>query len=192
MAAPTWRGAGSLGKKGQREGGEEEASEGAALPKYQALPCISSISCLCRICKEGEKLGERKAWGRGWRELRSAAAVAPTAARHPAAAQQRWGISSRLVPARPATQARTLTSDRERARRRGSATRCPKSTSRRRALQCASALRSRALPAMHDSTVSTTAGQGKERSRAGVGRNSGGGSQGRHRPAPAQVPCGPA
>lgn len=42
------------GRRGRhREGGELEVSEGGASPppppKYQALPCTSSISCLCRI-----------------------------------------------------------------------------------------------------------------------------------------------
>jgi hypothetical protein len=50
-----------------------------------------------------------------------------------------------------------FTSDKVRARRRGSATRCPKSRSRRRAWQCAMALRTRESPAMQLSTVSTAA-----------------------------------
>lgn len=62
------------------------------------------------------------------------------------------------------TGAPTLTSERLRARRRGSGLRCPKSTRRRRARQRAMADRRRALPARQLSTVSTTAcGGGMQR-----------------------------
>lgn len=138
-------------------GGDADTSDAALppLPKYQP-PLDSSVSCLCRICRKAR----RRARGEIEQPSRAKARRLPPPCKRAlnrTAGQPHSGQPAPQLAWLPHRRRRTLTSERARARRRGSATRCPKSTRRRRARQCAMALRSRALPAMQLSTVSTTA-----------------------------------